>query len=344
MTILTNGSFKNPQKNMDSMVSILIPVFNRESIIAETIQSALDQTHKNIEVVIVDNTSTDNTWSEVEVFAKRDKRIKAFRNETNLGPVRNWLRCVEEAKGEYGKILWSDDLIAPEFVEKTLPLFNEDVGFVYTGANIFTGQHPHEAKTSYLLPETGQYPSSIYLRKAIFDRGRRTILDRAKKTILDRGRKAILDRGMPVSPGCAIFRMKDIRKNLWLQIPNKVNSDFSMHAIGSDLLLFLLTANDYQYFGHIAEPLAFFRSHKGSITASSASGKMFLHYALARAFFVENYQPESINCLASYIQLLLWRFKDAKTYGMQSANDFFQAPVQLSKWCLIKEWLIRLMH
>ncbi|MBD3842818.1 MAG: glycosyltransferase family 2 protein [Campylobacterales bacterium] len=302
---------------MNSLVSILIPVFNRESIIAETLQSALDQTYKNIEVVIIDNASTDNTWQVIQTFVEQDSRIKAFRNESNLGPVRNWLRCVEEATGEYGKILWSDDLIAPDFIEKTLPLFNDDVGFVYTATKIFTGSVPETGKRFYDLGNTGLYPSETYIKKAIYN------------------------KGVPVSPGCAIFRMADIRKNLWLQIPNKVNSDFSMHAIGNDLLLFLLTANEYKYFGHVAEPLSFFRSHEGSISISSKSGKLPLHYALARTYFVENFRPQLKPCFASYVQLLLWRYKDSKVYALESIQDFFQADVKLSKVCLAKKIIIK---
>jgi glycosyltransferase involved in cell wall biosynthesis len=297
---------------MLSKVSILIPVYNRENIIAETIQSALDQTYSNIEVVIVDNASVDNTWKVIQSFSEKDSRIKAFRNETNLGPVRNWLRCVEEATGEYGKILWSDDLIAPDFIEKTMTFFNEDVGFVYSGANIFTGANPLEAKTSYLLSKTGRYSSSMYIEKAIFD------------------------KGVPVSPGCAIFRMSDMKRNLWLQVPNKVNSDFSMHAIGNDLLLFLLTAKDYQYFAHVAEPLSFFRAHKGSISISSARGRLPLHYALAKAYFVENYQSQFKECLASYIHLMLWWFKGSYNSDFQSIDSFFEGQIKLSKWCFVK--------
>jgi glycosyltransferase involved in cell wall biosynthesis len=297
-----------------SLVSILIPVYNRENIIAESIQSALNQTYTNIEVVVVDNASTDNTWAVIEDFAKQDARIKAFRNESNLGPVRNWLRCVEEAIGEYGKILWSDDLIAPDFIEKTLPLFNDDVGFVYSGANIFTGTNPHEAKTSYLLPQTGQYPSAMYIEKSIFN------------------------KDMPVSPGCAIFRMDDIRKNLWLQIPNKVNSDFSMHAIGNDLLLFLLTANQYKYFGHVAEPLSFFRAHEGSISIASSEGKLPLHYALANAYFVEHYHVSKLSCLASYIFVLVTIFPSAKQYGLDKVSCFFNKKYSLGKLCFIKSF------
>lgn len=301
-------------------VSILIPVFNRKDYIAECIQSALDQTYTDFEVVVVDNASDDGTWEICQRFAAEDQRVRIFRNETNIGPVRNWMRCVAEASGEYGKILWSDDLITPDFIEKTLPLFKDDVGFVYSGANIFTGDNPMDAKTSYLLKKTGIYPSSEYIQKAVYD------------------------KGMPVSPGCAIFRMSDLRKNLWLNIPNKINTDFAMHAIGNDLLLFLLTANDYQSFGHVAEPLSFFRTHEGSISISSTSGKLPLHYALVKAYFVENYLPTESSCLAAKIQKMLWRYKDAKTFSMNSVSDFFVQPVKVNTGCLIIEVLIKMMR
>ena len=115
------------------MVSIIIPVYNSELFISETIQSAINQTYKNTEIIIVDNDSKDGSWEIIKKFQEKDNRIKSFRNQTNEGPVRNWLRCVEMASGHYIKILWSDDLIAENFIEKTLPLFSEDVGFVFTG-------------------------------------------------------------------------------------------------------------------------------------------------------------------------------------------------------------------
>ena len=300
---------------MSCLVSILIPVYNRESIIAETIQSALDQTYQNIEIIIVDNASNDNTWSVIEGYAKQDCRIKAFRNETNLGPVRNWLRCVEEASGEYGKILWSDDLIAPEFIEKTLPLFNDDVGFVFTVTRVFC-RTPDNGRDFFKIGANGLYGVNKYINRSLYD------------------------RGVPASPGCAIFRMSDIRKNLLVEIPNKVNSDFAMHAIGNDMLLFLLTANDYKYFGFVSEPLSFFRHHEGSISISSTPGKLPLHYALAKAYFVENYKPSDVKCLSSLIQYLLWRYKDSGQYGMNSVNDFFYKSAGLSYICLVKRLLL----
>jgi glycosyltransferase involved in cell wall biosynthesis len=293
------------------LVSILVPVYNREHIIAETIVSALAQTYNNIEVVVVDNASTDKTWDVIQSLVEKDARVKAFRNQTNLGPVRNWMRCVEEASGDYGKILWSDDLIAPDFLEKTLPLFKEDVGFVYSGVKIFIGDNPYSAKTSFLLGQTGLYPAQQYIHYALYE------------------------KGVPVSPGCAVFRMQDIRNNLWVDVPNKINSDFAMHAIGNDLLLFLLTANQYKQFGFVADPLSFFRAHEGSISVSSSTGKLPLHYALAKAYFVENYQLQESNCLAAQIQFMLWRFKDSAQFGMKSIDNFFVNPVRISKYCLL---------
>ena len=123
------------EKKEDPLVSILVPTYNRVKFIEETIESALKQTYWNIEVVVVDNASTDGTWEKICSLASENERIKATRNDNNIGPVRNWIRCVELASGIYGKILWSDDLMDERFIEKTLALFDGSVGFVFTGAS-----------------------------------------------------------------------------------------------------------------------------------------------------------------------------------------------------------------
>jgi len=58
---------------MNKLISILIPVYNRENLIEETVQSALNQTYKNLEVIIVDNKSTDSTWEVLQKLASKDK-------------------------------------------------------------------------------------------------------------------------------------------------------------------------------------------------------------------------------------------------------------------------------
>lgn len=305
---------------MNKLVSILIPAYNRENLIEETVQSALNQTYKNIEVVVVDNQSTDNTWEVLQKLASQDERIKIFQNEINIGPVRNWKRCIDEASGEYGKILWSDDLIAPDFLEKTVPyLENKDVGFVYTGTEIFVDGT--DKKTShYFIGESGIYESERYINGVLFD------------------------RNYPVSPGCALFRLKDLKKNLLVDIPNKVNSDFAMHAIGNDLLIFLLTAYQYKNFAFVNEKLSLFRAHEGSISIQSNGGKLPLHYNLASAYFVENYRRDLINKLNSKLWLSIRRYNaGSKIYSLNKIENYylsnynFNLSVIFLTICLIKK-------
>jgi hypothetical protein len=199
-------------------------------------------------------------------LSDNDHRIKIFQNSENIGPMRNWKRCLDEASGEYGKILWSDDLIDPEFITKTLPflLDNPDVGFAYSGVEVFDEENGIRNAAGY-IGESGLYPSEEYIHNII------------------------IGKDYPLSPGCAIFRMKDLRTNMLLDIPNKVGSDFSMLAIGNDLLIFLLTATHYKYFAFVNQKLSFFRVHSDSISIASNNAKLVFHYDIAKAYFLENY-------------------------------------------------------
>jgi glycosyltransferase involved in cell wall biosynthesis len=98
-------------------VSVLIPTYNNASFLDETIQSVLNQTFQDFELIIVDNCSTDNTEEVVEKYLS-DDRISYYKNSTNLGLSGNWNKCLEYAKGEYIKYLCSDDKFLPELLEK----------------------------------------------------------------------------------------------------------------------------------------------------------------------------------------------------------------------------------
>ncbi|CAK9006205.1 Uncharacterized protein Rv1518 [Durusdinium trenchii] len=88
-------------------VTVCIPVYNSEDTIGTTIESALAQSVSPLEVVVVDNCSTDRTWEIISSFT--DDRLKAFRNETNLGMYGNFQRCLELAHGEFVRFLCGDD-------------------------------------------------------------------------------------------------------------------------------------------------------------------------------------------------------------------------------------------
>ncbi len=79
-------------------------VCNGEKYLEQCLNSAINQTYKNIEILLVDDASTDTTWSIAKNYAANDKRIKLHRNDTNIGLVANFNKCLELANGEWIKL------------------------------------------------------------------------------------------------------------------------------------------------------------------------------------------------------------------------------------------------
>ena len=99
---------------MDSLVSIITPLHNSEQFISVTIESVLKQTHERLEMIIVDDASTDNSCLIVEKYIEQDDRIKLIKLEVNSGPAASRNRAIREARGRYIAFLDSDDLWAPD--------------------------------------------------------------------------------------------------------------------------------------------------------------------------------------------------------------------------------------
>lgn len=97
-------------------VTIAIPLFNKERYIAGTLESAVQQTFRDLEVLVVDNCSTDRSYDIVE--AHRDPRIRLVRQPTNIGMIPNFNSALDQARGEFVKLLCADDLLAPESIAK----------------------------------------------------------------------------------------------------------------------------------------------------------------------------------------------------------------------------------
>lgn len=246
------------------LVSILIPVFNRGALLKDAVYSAIGQTYKNIEIVIVDNCSTDDTWEVCKFFSDLDSRVRIFRNDSNIGPVRNWRRCIDESKGVFAKLLFSDDMLAPECIETSLSMITSEVGLVFSTANC--GANPWTGDELYVFKKTtGVYLSSDFLIEALF--GALT----------------------PVSPAAAFFRREDLVKNTMETVPSPSINNFRDHGAGPDLLIYLLTATQYGKVGFIRQPLVFFRAHGESITIKSNKNFLLNAYRQARIWFAENY-------------------------------------------------------
>lgn len=106
-------------------VSICIPVFNRENLIERSVMSALRQDYQNVEIIIVDNNSTDGTLSKVKSLANEYKSIKYYKNSSNLGALRNFELSIKYSTGEYVILLGSDDWIEPSFISKKIEIINK---------------------------------------------------------------------------------------------------------------------------------------------------------------------------------------------------------------------------
>lgn len=120
---------------MKPEVSVVIPAFNAQKYITATIESMLSQTFKDIEVVVVDDASTDSTFSIISGIAKKDKRVKVYRNERNLGTIRTLNRAIELSAGRYIARMDADDLSHPSRIEKQHAVLkaHPDVGIVGCG-------------------------------------------------------------------------------------------------------------------------------------------------------------------------------------------------------------------
>ena len=117
---------------MQDLVSIIMPSYNTEAFIKETIQSVLNQTYTNWELLIVDDCSSDSTIKVIEQF-QDDNRIRLLQNETNQGAALSRNRALREARGRWIAFLDSDDLWYPEKLEKQIDFMERNqIFFSYT--------------------------------------------------------------------------------------------------------------------------------------------------------------------------------------------------------------------
>lgn len=126
-------------------ISVIIPVYNVEKYLSQCLESVIYQTYKNLEIIIVNNGSTDNSFSICKKYAKNDKRIKLFNQENNgVSVARNF--GITKATGDYIHFMDSDDYIPLNYYEKMISsLVNtaSDADIVCGG--FYFEKHPRES-------------------------------------------------------------------------------------------------------------------------------------------------------------------------------------------------------
>lgn len=147
-------------------ISIIIPTYNGGIFIKRTIESVLNQTFTDWELLIVDDCSTDNTTNIVKEFIEKDNRIKLFKTEKNSGcPATPKNIGIENAQGEYVAFLDHDDEWLPEKLEKQLFIFNKSnkskLGIVSSYITIKDNQ------TGRILSRHRSFPKKNPLQKLV---------------------------------------------------------------------------------------------------------------------------------------------------------------------------------
>lgn len=128
--------------NPSPLVTVAIPNYNTGTYISEAIESALAQTFQDIEVLIIDNASTDNSRAITEKWKTRDNRVIVLNYDTHVTAIQNWNRCLEHARGRYIVFLHADDRLKPNFLQASLEMFSNhpDLGYVFAEKEIIDGE------------------------------------------------------------------------------------------------------------------------------------------------------------------------------------------------------------
>lgn len=123
--------------NETPLVSLVILAYNQEKFISEAIVGALSQTYDNLEIIVSDDCSTDNTYEIARQTIKKyngDKKIYLYRNEKNIGLVPHVNKIFSQyVNGEYIALAGGDDISLPKRIEKTVALFKNDSVYAVSG-------------------------------------------------------------------------------------------------------------------------------------------------------------------------------------------------------------------
>jgi Glycosyl transferase family 2 len=145
-------------------VNVVIPTYNRAGLVRRALRSVLAQSYQNLTVSVYDNASTDATQSVIRELAEKDSRIECYRNETNVGAVRNGLRALRSVRTPFFLFLSDDDVIFPEFLADAMGWFGRytEAAFVAGGTlettqkgALVTFNQSYWPREGYFTPPSG---------------------------------------------------------------------------------------------------------------------------------------------------------------------------------------------
>ena len=165
----------------NKLVSVIIPVYNVEKYVEEAIQSILNQTYKNLEIIVIDDGSKDSTYQLVKKLQKKDNRIKLYKNEKNFKIVKTLNLALSLANGEYIARMDGDDISAPDRIEQKVQFLEDNNEYDLVGCSMKAidtqgnniGQTIHFQNENLLL-KTLKYVTPVshiwVAKKSIYDK------------------------------------------------------------------------------------------------------------------------------------------------------------------------------
>lgn len=167
------------QANEQDLISIVMPAYNCEKYVEDTIKSVINQTYKNWELIVLDDGSKDNTANIINGLAAQDKRIKFYQNEKNQGVSATRNRGIALSRGEWIAFLDSDDMWQDEKLKKQMILkYKVNAEFVFTGSS-YINEIGESYKGIFEVPTQVDYKklrthnviscSSVLVKKKFFD-------------------------------------------------------------------------------------------------------------------------------------------------------------------------------
>jgi glycosyltransferase involved in cell wall biosynthesis len=159
-------------------VSILTTCYNRADFLEEAITSVLAQTFEDFEYIIVDDCSTDGSFEIAQSYATKDRRIRVYQNENNLGDYPNRNRAASYARGQYLKYIDSDDVLYPHALEVCVHYMDQHPNAGLGLTKIHSQEkplpellQPKESFRKHFLEKGlfGNAPGSVVIRRETFD-------------------------------------------------------------------------------------------------------------------------------------------------------------------------------
>lgn len=214
-------------------ISVCIPSYNCAPFLAEALDSVLAQTYADFELLIIDDCSTDASCDVIAGYAAQDSRIVFLRNETNLGMVANWNRCIELARGEYIHYLFADDTFAsPGCLARMLDVIESDpeISLVVSARTIIDEDSRAKRVASHFRDKTVA-PGTAVIRRCLYEA-----------------------RNLIGEPSVVMFRKSQALRGFHRGYAQLVDLEMWFHLL------------EQGKFAYIAEPLASFREHSGQQT------------------------------------------------------------------------------